>query len=213
MQNNYQRLFISLSIVIAYCVSVSELIYTDQFLNFMKRYDDETNKDYYQLENKYHIAIGEESPAGQMALTHFKKETMPKIFRPCTDGDYTITHSTYSKYHSPKINKWYQAFYKQGHHTYHSQYHVIGFSEWDYEYKIHDQSDTEIYVHVTLSGKAQHNENWYDLGTFTVTLGYDLDIIKVEGGRGTGILPVVGSGKNPYLYDCTFFQANDNQYI
>ncbi len=213
MQNNYQRFFISLSIVIIYCVSVSELVYTDQYITWIETLNEEWNREFYQIKNKYHIAVGEESPAGQVAITHFKQETMPKVFRSCTDGDYTITHSTYSKYHPPKIDKWYKALYKQGHYTYHSQYRVVGFSELDFEHKIHDQSDTEIYVHVTLSGKAQHNESWYDLGTFTVTLGYDLQVIKVEGGRGTDILPIVGKGKNPYLYDCTFFQANDNQYI
>lgn len=213
MQNNYQRLFTGLSIVIIYCVSVSELIYTDQYVTWVEGLNEEWNKEFYQIENKYRIAVGEESPAEQMAVTHFKKEMMPKIFRSCTDGDYTITHSTYSRYHNPEINEWYELLYKQGHNTYHSQYRIMGFSMWDYEHRIHDQTDTEIHVYVTLSGKALHDEKWYDLGTFTVTLGYDLKVRKVEGGRGTGTLPVVGQGKNPHRYDCTFLQANNNQYI
>lgn len=213
MKTNYHRLFIGLSIAIVYCVSANEFIFTSQFNEIMKRVEGKYNQQFYQIENKYRIAMKEENPAGEMAQTHFHEHYVAQMFRKCPDGYYSIFQYTDSHYTPPKINKWYEHLYKQGTTTYHPVYMIKGYSELDSDFKVYEQSEDKIYVEIELFGKALLNTKWYKLGKYHAILNYAFEVKKVVSAGGTNAFPVFGNGKKPSGFSCEYLQVNNGTYV
>lgn len=213
MKINQHHLFVSLSIAIVYCVCTHELIYTSQYQDMLAVAQQDENKEYYKLENKYRVTMGEENPAGSKAEKYFHETYIPQMFRSCTSGYYSIFHHTESHYEPPTINKWYEAFYKSGTTTYYSTYTIEGYASFKYNHEIYKQTSDAMIIKLNLHGTSLRDGKQYYLASFYVMLDYAFEVLKVEQVGSSNQLPIFGSGKTPSSYSCEYLQANIGRYL
>lgn len=203
------RVFQVFSIVIIYFVATSELIYSSNYLELHHEKAMEKASDYFQVANKYTIALGGRSEIGAAAWEHFEKEYIPEIFKICGDSYFSIYQFEKLIRIPPVRTNLLDYVFRQESYETLPYYRIIGFTNLDYRYKLLNQSDQNLSVQLRIFGTSLTDKKSYNLIIVKVDMDYNYNVINIvrytEAGKG---LAVFGNGQHPLVLTCNYLKSN-----
>lgn len=193
MRTSPNKLFLNASIVLLYCICISEFTYIPDYHNDFKEFKEKCDSEHERIQNIYRANIGDNSRAEAVAEAYFDKHTFSKIFKKCPDAYFTIIR------------------FFEGRTSVHKS---KGFYSFRYKTEKQQHSKQSTLVRLELQGKSIYDNTWYIVGEFKLTLDYNLNVTEVQGfGDASKGLPVFGKGKTPHSFSCEYLNTHESNYV
>ncbi len=205
--------FTNLCIVIIYIASISQLIYTEHYLEQNEEIIAEDEEFYLQFSNKHGIAVGKKNIAGQKAWEYFHKNYIPKMFKECNGYYYSINqHKKAVKI--PCTAEWWLCILQDTQYKYVPYYKIDAYKKFAYYSKIISQKDGTLTLEMQLQAIPFGNVKHQGLFTMEVVMNYKYDVLDIYSKEeAKEWFPVFGKGIYPRTYSCESLTANIGEKV
>lgn len=198
---------------ILFMVGVSQLIYTDQYLELYVRQQVEEDQSFFRLTNKHGMTVGKENVAGEKAWAYFRENYIPKMFKECGGNYYSINQYN-QQIRIPCTGKWWWCLAQGPQYKYVPYYQIEAYDRFAYYAELGAQNEQYLTMNLQLQAMQSGRSEFRGLFSTSIVMDYSYQVIDVYSNDGNKrAYPLFGNGHFPSMYPCQNLRSKNGATV
>jgi len=203
------KFFSNMCTAILFMVGISQLIYTDQYLELYAEQQAEEDQTFFRLTNKHGMTVGKKNVAGEKAWEYFQENYIPKMFKECGNRFYSINQYQ-QEIKIPCTDKWQWCLLRGPQYKYVPYYQIKAYERFAYYTELGKQDDQTLTVNLQLQAVPKGRSELIGLFSISIVMDYSYNVIDVYSNDGNKTAyPVFGNGHFPSMYPCQSLRSKN----